>query len=511
MRILIVGGGTAGWMTAAAFAKILPPSQYEVTLIESSKIGTVGVGEATIPHIREFNALLGIDENEFIRATNATYKLAIQFEDWGAIGTSYMHPFGGFGHDLNGIEFQHYWLKLREAGISQPLDHYSMAVVAARRQRFDYPSTDPESPLSNYAYAFHLDAGLYAAYLRRYSERKSVVRKEGVITQVEVDAHSGDIGSVSLDSGENIPADFYIDCSGFRGLLIEKTLETGFENWSNWLPCDRAVAVPCEKKSAPTPFTRAIAKEAGWQWRIPLQHRTGNGYVYSSSHISDSDALNVLLKNIDGAPTAEPNLLKFVAGRRVKSWNKNCVAIGLSGGFLEPLESTSIYLIQMGILKLLELFPELPINPQLRDEFNRAVGLEYVRIRDFLVLHYHATQRNDTPFWDYCRTMPIPESLKRKIDLFRASAHIEKYQQGLFMTPSWLAVYLGQGVYPQAYDSRLAHVPTGIISTYFEGIKQELESAAEQLSTTEQAIARACLKIPVNYPKSALNLYGVNP
>lgn len=506
-KIIIVGGGTAGWMTAAALARFLPT--HHIELIESEQIGTIGVGEATIPHIRQFNAMLGIDENDFIRATNATYKLGIQFENWGSIGDSYIHPFGGFGHDISGIEFHHYWLKLREQGTVSAIDEYSMAVVAAQHNRFAYPSADEDSVLSTYTYAFHIDAGLYARYLRTYAEAKDVVRTEGKIIKVNTCAYDGSIESVQLESAEVISGDLFIDCSGFTGLLIEKTLRTGYEDWSHWLPCDRAVAIPCEKTTEPTAYTRAIAHTAGWQWRIPLQNRTGNGLVYCSRYMSDDEACAVLLDNLDAPPVANPNFLKFQTGRRKKSWNKNCVAIGLSSGFLEPLESTSIYLIQVGILKLLEFFPTRNIADILRNEFNRLINIEYTRIRDFLILHYNATSRTDSDFWNYCRTMELPDDLQRKQQLFLSTGHVERYQHGLFMAPSWIAVYLGQGFFPTHYDSRLEQFSLDKVARYLAVMRSEVKLAAEKMPSAQAAINLAMAGGKLVYPDASLSLYGV--
>ncbi len=509
VKIIILGGGTAGWMTAAALVKTLPASNYSITLIESEQIGTVGVGEATVPHIRQFNAFLGINENDFIRATNATYKLSICFENWGKIGDRYFHPFGSFGHDVSGIEFQHYWLKLREKNMAEAFSEYSLSCVASANHRFEYPVADDESLLSTYSYAFHIDAGLYARYLRSYSEAKGVVRKEGRIIETRIRQVDGFVEAIQMESGEIIHGDFFIDCSGFAGVLIEKALKTGFEDWSQWLLCNRAIAIQSENTSAPVPYTRATAREAGWQWCIPLQHRSGNGYVYSNRFISDDEALSVLLKNLDGSPTMEPRYLKFTAGRRKKSWNKNCVAIGLSGGFLEPLESTSIYLIQIAILKLLEFIPGKEINPLLQNEFNRVIELEYRRIRDFLILHYHATSRDDAPFWNYCRTMDIPDDLKRKLLLFKKTAHVEKYQHGLFMTPSWLALYFGQGVYPDAYDSRLEKYSHEEIFRYIAPLHKNISQVAQSMLAADKALDRAVQSVENRYPGAALSLYRV--
>ncbi|HSC68411.1 MAG TPA: tryptophan halogenase family protein, partial [Cellvibrio sp.] len=437
--VIVVGGGTAGWMTAAALAKFLNPQQYpqqyRITLVESDAIGTVGVGEATVPHIRYFNEVLGIDENEFMKKTNATYKLGIEFSNWGRLGDSYIHPFGLYGLPRNDVSFHHYWLRLREQGDAGAIGDYSAGVVAAAAEKFAYPSSDPRALFSKYSYAFHIDAALYAGFLREYSCARGVNRVEGKITRVHQHAESGFIKSVELASGEIITGDVFIDCSGFRGLLISETLGTAFEDWSHWLPCDRAIAVPSASTSSPLPYTKAIARTAGWQWRIPLQNRVGNGQVYSSQYISDDEVAGQLLASLDAEPLANLNYLRFKTGRRVKSWNKNCVAVGLSSGFLEPLESTSIYLIQLAIMKLIEFFPEQPVddfinNEIISDEFNRDLANEYERIRDFLILHYHATEREDSAFWNYCRTMQIPASLRSKWNLFREQGHIERYKRG---------------------------------------------------------------------------------
>lgn len=454
MRIVVVGGGTAGWMTAAAFARLLPET-CSVRLIESEAIGVVGVGEATLPHIRAFNLRLGIDEAEFMARTRATFKLGIEFRDWGKIGDSYIHPFGTFGRGSGAINFHHYWTRLLREGAELPsLDTVSYACALARAGRFAHPDPDARQLAGTFGYAYQFDALLFAPYLRGIAEEMGARRTEGKVTRVERDGQSGDIAAIVLDDGERIEGDLFIDCSGFRALLLGETLEEPFEDWSRWLPTDRAVAMPCRTRTAVTPYTSAIAMPAGWRWRIPLQHRTGNGYVYASSFVSDDQAQATLEAAVEGDAIASPRLLRFKAGRRRRSWVGNCVAIGLASGFLEPLESTSIYLVQQAITTLIELFPERHIAESDRDEFNRIIDLEYDRIRDFLILHYHATTRSDSAFWDYVRTMPIPDSLAEKLALWRERARVVKYREGVFLEASWIAVYLGQGIVPNGWDPR---------------------------------------------------------
>jgi tryptophan halogenase len=452
-RIVIVGGGTAGWMAAAGIARVaglLPGLSIE--LVESDAIGTVGVGEATIPQINLFNTMLGIDEAEFVRETNATYKLGIEFVDWTRIGHRYVHPFGFYGLDMMGVEFHHFWLKGRALGDPTPLDAYSLGIVGGLRGKFAHPRPDqPNSPLSKLGYAFQFDAALYARYLRRLAEGMGVRRTEGRIVDVARNGETGHVETVVLESGARISGDLFIDCSGFRGLLIEETLGAGFEDWSRWLPCDRAMAVPCANGGDRHPLTRATARAAGWQWRIPLQHRIGNGYVYSSAHISDDEATAVLLANLDGPALAEPRMLRFTAGHRKRAWIGNVVALGLAGGFLEPLESTSIHLVQSGIARLMSLFPSRGLDPVEIARYNRETIQEYIDIRDFLVLHYRATERDDTPFWDYCRTLEPPAGLAEKLAMFRSNGRVYREHQELFTETSWLAVMSGQGVEPQGY------------------------------------------------------------
>lgn len=450
-HIVIVGGGTAGWMTAAALGHTVRGGT-RISLIESDEIGIIGVGEATIPTIRLFNDFLGLNELEFLRQTKASFKLGIQFNDWTEIGHSYIHPFGSYGHDLGISDFHHYWLKAHAAGQGDRLDDYSLNVLMSEANRFNLPSPDPKSPLSTLGYAYHFDAGLFARFLRGYAEARGVKRIEGKITQVNQNAETGFITGVQLESGRTVDGDFFVDCSGFRGLLIEQTLKTGYEDWTSLLPCDRAVAVPCENTPALTPYTRSTARSCGWQWRIPLQHRAGNGYVYSSNHISDDEATSTLMNNLDGKPLADPRLVRFLTGRRKQAWNKNCVAIGLSAGFLEPLESTSIHLIQKAVTKLVMAMPTKTFPQSLIDEFNRQTRFEYEDVRDFIVLHYKATRRNDSAFWTYCRENPISQSLQDRMTLFEETGRIFVSELELFKKASWLAVFWGQGLRPKTYD-----------------------------------------------------------
>jgi tryptophan halogenase len=452
-KIVIVGGGTAGWMAAAAISKIagnLPDLAIE--LVESEQIGTVGVGESTIPQIVLFNQLLELDENEFVRATHATYKLGIEFRDWVRIGHRYVHPFGFYGPDMMGIEFYHYWLKGRALGDPTPLDAYSISAMAAFASKVMRPRADlPNSPISKIAYAFQLDASLYARFLRGRAEAWGVKRTEGRIVEVAQNGETGFVEAVVLEDGRRIEGDFFIDCSGFRGLLIEQTLHAGFEDWSKWLPNDRAIAIPSESSDDELPLTRSTARPAGWQWRIPLQHRVGNGHVYSSAHMSDEAALDILLASLDGAPLAEPNRLRFKAGYRKQAWVKNVVALGLAGGFLEPLESTSIHLVQSGIARLMSLFPTARFAEAEIRRFNAMTIREYEDIRGFLVLHYVATRRDDTDYWTYFHTLEPPPGLAEKLEMFRANGRVFREHEELFTETSWQAVLIGQEIEAGGY------------------------------------------------------------
>ncbi len=441
-------------MTAAGLAKLLP-GLATVTLIESEDIGIVGVGEATLPHIRGFVERLGIDEAAFMRATHATYKLGIDFRDFGKIGESYIHPFGSFGEEVAGVGFHHWWLEMQRQGRAADLGSYSLAVEAARANRFKPPAQDL-SLAASYGYAYQFDATLFGPFMREFGIANGVTRIEGLVTSVDRDATSGDVTALILQSGERVEGDLFVDCSGFRSLLLGGALEEAWEDWTHWLPCDRAAAMPCTHADGPLrPYTTATAMPAGWRWQIPLQHRMGNGYVFSSAHISEDQACDVIRNAAEGTPLADPRILKFRPGRRKRSWSHNVVGVGLASGFLEPLESTSIYLAQMAITYLIELFPaDGQIDPRDRAEFNRLVDMEYDRVRDFLILHYHATTRDDSDFWNHVRTMTVPNSLAGKLELWRNAARIEKYSDGLFYDASWIAVYVGQGMLPQRHDGR---------------------------------------------------------
>jgi tryptophan halogenase len=491
-RILIVGGGSAGWMTAALLARLFE-GLYEITLVESEEIGTIGVGEATIPAIKKYNELLALDEDDFMRRTQGSFKLGIQFVDWWRNGESYIHGFGLIGQDLGWLRCHHYWLKMRGQGRASDFSNYSINTAAALADKF--MRADPrmtESPIGHIAHAFHFDAGLYARYLRDYAEARGVRRREGKVMDVTLRGDDGFVESVTMADGEVIAADFFVDCSGFRGLIIEQAMQTGYETWTHWLPCDRAIAVPCARIEPFTPYTRATARTAGWQWRIPLQHRTGNGHVYSSQYIDDAEAERQLLDNLDGAQLAEPNRIRFTTGKRKQIWNRNCVAIGLASGFLEPLESTSIHLIQSSIIRMVRLLPDAGFDPAGIAEFNRQTDFEYERIRDFIILHYKATERDDTPFWRYCRDMDVPTTLQRKIDLFAANGRIFREDEELFAEESWIQVLLGQGVMPRGYDPLVDVKDEGEIAQYLGDIERVIRKCVDVMPDHAAYVARIC-------------------
>jgi tryptophan halogenase len=490
LDIVILGGGTAGWMAAAGLASLLPPSRRRIRLVESDEIGIVGVGEATLPHIKDFNDSLRIDEAEMMRATNATFKLGIDFVDWGFKGSSYIHPFGVHGSARAGLGFHQQWRRSLAASRDWDIQDFSFACTAARANRFDFPATGKPTVNSTYSYAYHFDAAAYAQFLRRLVEPRGVERIEGKVRDVEQDSATGDIRALVLESGERVAGQFFIDCSGFRSLLLAGKLGIGWDDWSKWLPCDRALPVPTERCGDLTPYTRVTAMDAGWRWRIPLQHRTGNGYVFSSRFIDEDKAREELLAALDEPTLAEPRMLKFQAGRRVHSWQRNCVALGLSSGFLEPLESTSIYLIQIAIMHLIELLPTARHDQRLADEFNLRMDLEYERIRDFLILHYHLGSRSDTELWRYCAAMDVPDSLRRKIGLFRHSGIVEAYRHGLFTPPSWLAVYLGQGLTPEHYSPNADVTPLNRMLKDLDELREDIRDRVDEMPKHSSFVER---------------------
>ena len=480
-RIVIVGGGSAGWMTAAALSSMLGGLGTSIELVESDAIGTVGVGEATIPDMLNFNRMLGIDEAEFMAATDATFKLGIEFVNWGKVGERYFHPFGKHGVDMQGIDFHQYWLAAQNRGHAEPIERYSMSAHAAYAGKFVHPNADPKSPRSHIRYAYHFDATRYAAYLRRYAEANGVVRTEGRVSNVGLNAESGAVERLTLDDGRAVEGDFFFDCTGFRALLMRGALGTKFRDWSEWLPCDSAQTVACEHNGPVPPYTRATARDAGWQWRIPTQKRTGNGHLYCSDFISDQDAQDVLVQSLDGAPLGEPRKIAFKTGCLETFWEKNVVGIGLSSGFLEPLESTSLYLIQTGISKFISLFPTADTPRAVVDEYNRQMRTEFEQVRDFIILHYKTTQRDDTPFWRRCRDMDIPNSLSRKIELFREAGRIFRDDDELFTRPSWVAVMVGQNMLPERVDPMVAQLPPAQIEHSLASMRAGMMRAADAL------------------------------
>ncbi len=488
-HVVIVGGGSAGWMTAAALSNTLTSKRCTVTLIESDEIGIVGVGEATIPPIKVLNQTMGLDEAEFLRRTQGTIKLGIQFVDWARQGRSYFHQFGPHGVQFDFAPLHQFWLKHRHEPEMPTIDEFSMAWAAASRGRFDKPTQDPRLITSHFDYAYHFDAGLYARFLREVSEKRGVQRVEGKIVDVSLRAGDGFVESITLQDGRSITGDLFIDCSGFRGLLIEDALKTGYDDWSHWLPCNRAMAVPCESAGEPLPYTRSTAREAGWQWRIPLQHRIGNGYVYCSDFMGDDEAASLLLQRLDGKALAEPRPLRFTTGRRKKLWNRNVIALGLASGFLEPLESTALHLVQSGISKLLALWPDRDFDPSVAAEYNRLSGLEFERVRDFIVLHYKLTQRVDSPLWRQAAAMSIPDSLQYKIDQFRRYGRIVVDGADLFGPASWLAVHLGQLNDPERYDPLLDQ--RAVDGKHFlRQQHQAMVHSAERMPTHMEALQR---------------------
>ena len=461
-------------------------------MIETEQIGTVGVGEATNPPIMELIRTLGIDENELIRATRATFKLGIEFRDWTRRGHSYFHPFGQTGFEMEAVPFSSYWMKMRRANQAAQLEEYSLMAMAAAKAKFVRPVKAPGTPFEGITYALHFDATLFARFLRAYAEARGVKRTEGKVSSVELRGEDGFIETVTLDNGRRIAADLFIDCSGFRGLLIEGALKTGYDDWTHWLPCDRAVAMPCERSGPLSSHTLTIAREAGWQWRIPLQHRVGNGYVYCSGFLGDDEAAQTLIGRLEGTALAEPNRLRFVTGRRRKTWNRNCVALGLASGFLEPLESTSIHLIQRGIALLIRMFPDRNFEAAETARYNSMLAYEFERIRDFLLLHYTTSERDDTPFWRHCSAIPRPDSLTERLEVFRSYGRIQREDTELFPAQSWLYVFTGQNIAPRHYDPLADTLDPVKVNANLDDIRGVIARAADAMPAHEEFIRRNC-------------------
>ncbi|WP_441003581.1 tryptophan halogenase family protein [Pseudocolwellia agarivorans] len=487
-KIVIAGGGTAGWMSAAALASMLSPDNVQIVLVESEEIGTVGVGEATIPDIISFNRMLGIDEAEFLKATKGTFKLGIEFSDWGKLGDKYFHPFGNHGADMNGIDFHQYWLHTRQAGNSNSLEEYSMCAVAAKNMKFALPNDNPRSLLSQIGYAYHFDATAYALFLRDYAEKRGVIRIEGRIEQIVQDEKTENISALVMQNNQRVEGDFFFDCTGFKSKLLGETLGVPFYDWSKWLPCNSAQAVASERRGELLPYTKSMAKSAGWQWRIPTQHRTGNGHIYCADFMDDQQATDVLMQGLDAPALSDPRTIRFTTGRRDKFWHKNCVAIGLSSGFLEPLESTSIFLIQQGISRFIALYPSLTPAAKVVEEYNRLMTREFNQVRDFIILHYKATQRTDSEFWRYCKNMSIPDSLQHKMELFQCAGRVFRDDHELFSTSSWVAVMTGQNIYPETPEPMLLGVPIQNIEKSLQSMQRAMQQTSIQMPTHAEFI-----------------------
>jgi tryptophan halogenase len=490
MRIVVLGGGTAGWMAAACLARVLGTEQHTITLVESDQIGTVGVGEATIPLIESFHRILGISAIDVLSQTEATFKLGIEFVDWHKKGERYFHPFGGLGSDLNGVGFIHHWLRARAGGGNSTLTEYNVEATAAASGRFGmvqgmHPGS---SPLH---YAYHFDASLYAAMLRRFSTALGVVRQEGIVADVRRDGAGGDIAALILTDGVEVAGDFFLDCSGFQGFLIEKTLGAGYDDWSEWLPCNHALAVQSERLDTLPPYTRSTALDAGWQWRIPLQHRTGNGHVFCDTFTSQVEAAARLMEGLDTPALGTPRLLSFVTGRRRRTWVRNVVALGLAGGFLEPLESTSIFMVQSALAKLMTMFPrDGRINTRVVAAYNDAMATEWERVRDFIIAHYKVTARDDTPFWRHCRAMAIPDSLAERLALFKEEALFLEQPHDLFKEANWNAVLIGQGLIPRRNHPVANLAPGEALTTQLGRMRADVQKRAAMLPTHETYLAR---------------------
>jgi tryptophan halogenase len=482
-RIVVAGGGTAGWMAAAALARTMGDA-IELTLVESDAIGTIGVGESTIPPLVTYNRLLDIGEAEFMRATQATFKLGIEFENWKVKGESYFHSFGLTGRDHWSAGFQHFWMYGLSKGHNWSFDEYCLELKAAHANKFAH------LPDNRMNYAYQLDSTLYAAFLRKLAEADGARRIEGKIADVQLDAETGDIAALILESGQRIEGDLFVDCTGFRALLIEGALHVGYDDWSHYLPCDAAIAVQTESVRPPIPYTRAIAHDAGWQWRIPLQHRQGNGIVYCSRYLEREAALERLLSSVEGKTLTEPNFIRFTTGARRKQWHRNCVAVGLSGGFMEPLESTSIHLIQRAILRLIRMLPMGDISARDVAEFNDQQHTDMLQVRDFLILHYKATDRRDSPFWRQCADMEIPDSLTQKIELFRETGRVFRKNEELFAESSWVQVMMGQGIMPRAYHPIATKLSNAELDNLLAGLRDSVAKTVAGLPEHHTYVAQ---------------------
>lgn len=479
--IVILGGGTAGWMSACALANRFKHSACKITLVESAELGTIGVGEATVPYIKEFLKDLGIDEQDFIKHTRATYKLGVDFDGWHKPGERFLHPFAGYGSRIARIPFHNFWTKLKQQGKAQVLDTYCLAAQMARHNKFALPKSNNDVELSSFSYAFHFDAGLFAKYLSKLAQQLNVTRIESRVTKVNQCTDTGFIQSLELSNGDTLSGELFIDCSGFKGLLIEETLQTGYENWHHWLPCDRALAIPCTNTGEPASYTRSLAMNVGWQWRIPLQHRTGNGYVYASSYISDDEALAQLQQNVEGEALAEPRIIPFVTGMRKQAWNKNVFSVGLASGFLEPLESTSIYLVQSSLNIFMNYFPNKQFDPMLVSTVNKILRARQERLRDFLIFHYSANQRHGQKFWDDCRHMALPESLRQRIDTFRHTCQVPLDELDFFRTNSWLAMFAGFDITADYYHPLVDDFDEHLVERELQAIAKSIEATTATL------------------------------
>jgi tryptophan halogenase len=485
IKVVIAGGGTAGWMAAMALSRQMH-ELLEIVLVESEDIGTVGVGEATIPPMRVFHKLLRIDEQEFMCATEATFKLGIQFENWGKQGDKYLHAFGRIGKETWMADFIHFWLRGRNLGVAGEFGEYCLEWKAARDHKF---GLDPKAELN---YAYHLDASFYGRFMRKLAEFSGVRRVEGRISAVKQNSTTGFVESLVMESGETVSGDLFIDCTGFRGLLIEQTLHTGYEDWSHWLISNSAVAVQTESVGPAVPYTRSIAHENGWRWCIPLQHRVGNGNVYSNNHMSDDEATSKLLADVEGKTITEPRVIRFKTGRRRRVWNKNVIALGLASGFLEPLESTSIHLVMTGITRLMQLFPFSGMDAAVVDEYNRQTALEFERIRDFIILHYKVTEREGSEYWNFCRNMEIPETLQQRIDIFKITAKTFQKENEIFRVESWTQVMLGQGLIPTGYHQFADIMDEKDLRKFLKDLSSTVNSQVQQLPSHQAFIERYC-------------------